>query len=108
MTKQSQFEFAVDPMADIRNETAKFAFAIGVRMLVGTGTAEAQARAFLGKRIKEIGKPALIRAIIDAALREAVDPKSFIASAGRAVPGKLTQRAEDDEKNSDGIQPWMT
>lgn len=104
MTKQSAFEFADDPMTEIRSRATRFAFQLGVEMLTANGVKEPQARAFLGKRIKDIGKPSLLYAIIDAAFREVDDPLTYLGAA-RRVMGKPKQT--DDEPRSDGVQPWM-
>lgn len=106
--RQSAFEF-LDKMADIRAELARQVFHMGVWMLTASGSTEPSARSFLGKRMKEIGKPALLRAIIAAILNEVADPRAYIAAAGRVAPGRHTQRADDADQPDDsaGIQPWM-
>jgi len=107
MSDQTAFDF-VDKMADVRARAAKWAFALGVEMLTAGGMKEDAARAFLGKRIKDIGKPALLRAIVSAAFGEVADPKTYIAAAGRVAPGRNIRRPDDDgDDESAGIQPWM-
>lgn len=97
-----------DKMADVRAKMAKFVFSIGVEMIVAQGIKEASARSLLGKKLKEIGKPALLRVIIAAALNEVADPRTYIAAAKPGGPSPAAaQRSEPEEDHRAGIQPWM-
>lgn len=107
MPKQSAFEFADDPMTEIRSKATRFVFQLGVDMLIAQGLKEPAARAFLGKRLKEIGKPSLLYAICDAAFREVTDARTYLAAAKRNIANKPIQQANDDDRRSDGVQPWM-
>lgn len=103
---QQSFDF-IDKMTDIRAKAVKQMFAIGVEMLMAQGKSEDAARAFLGKRIKEIGKGALVRAIAAAAFNEVANPTEYIAASGRVAPGRAASRAESDDDDNAGLQPWM-
>lgn len=107
MSRQSSFEFAPsDPYADVRAAATKQAFALGVQLLVASGMAEPVARSFMGKRMKEIGKPALLRAVMQILLGPGVnDPRAYLA--GVKGPAQQQEQAADDEGGS-GLQPWMT
>lgn len=107
MSKPDALFELTDTMADLRAEASKFAFSIGVRMLVAAGSTEPSARSFLGKRMREIGKPALMRAIIHAAFAEVVEPRSYLASIQAPTAASGAIRVGDDDASSDGIQPWM-
>jgi hypothetical protein len=99
-----------DKMADVRAKASKFIFALGVEMIVAQGVKEASARALLGKKLKEIGKPGLLRVIIAAALNEVADPRTYIAAAKPSPGGGgggAQQSGNQDEDNTAGIQSWM-
>lgn len=109
MAEQGSLDLDItDKMADVRAKASKFIFALGVEMLMAQGVKETSARSLLGKKLKEVGKPALMRVIMSAAINEVADPRTYIAAA-RPSPGSGAAHngATQEEDNSAGIQPWM-
>lgn len=80
----------------------------GVALLVDFGLPEVTARAFIGRRVKEVGAEAITRGIVTIIFNGSiVDPRAYLG----AISLRPKDREEVDENAShptDGIQPWMT
>lgn len=108
MSEQPTLDLDIhDAMADVRAKASKFVFRLGVEMIMAQGVKETSARSFLGKRLKEIGKPTLLRGIINAAFSEVTDPRAYLAAIKKPAGANPSYMPQQDEDNSAGIQSWM-
>lgn len=98
-------------IAEIRADLIReLIFGFGLRLLMLDGSAEKPNRAFLGERQSELGKQRLAKAICDAVLDEAIEPRAFLAACKRRPndESQTTTRAaaEHDPSRSAYYEPW--
>lgn len=104
---QGRFDFNMpeEARADI---LADMIWRYGVRLLTADGTPTADARAFLGKRIADVGRETLARAILEATIQCVADPRAYLGAVKRNSQPTARRRFEPtDDAWGDVLQPWQ-